>query len=155
MSREAPARRRRPQESRRFGPRRALLPAPYDLAWSGVALALFAGALIYPFLNRETGAALPPCVFKSVTEVPCATCGASRSMIAFSRGSVAESLRMNPLVGMLCLFSLGVILYTLGVRLFGVRRFRLRLPPAGGWIYPVAIPSLILLNWAFLVIAGR
>ena len=134
-------------------PRKVVLPSPYDLVWSGISLVFFAGGLLYPLIHGMVGSLLPACHFKSIIGIPCVGCGSSRSLIAFSHGGILEAFRMNPLFGGLCFFSLLVIGYTLLVRVCRVPR--LDLPPTGGWVYSVAIPSLILLNWAFLVFAGR
>src|SRR3954464_13684961 len=75
--------------------RRPLAPGEtdYELLWLCVSLgglALAAGwlALRLPW---------PICLFHTLTGHPCATCGATRSAIAFFHGNFLAALKWNPL----------------------------------------------------------
>ena len=64
------------------------------LYWGGVALALILAAPLIP----QVCAGLPPCPFRSLTGLPCPTCGATRAALALSRFDLTVALVSNPLV---------------------------------------------------------
>ncbi|MBI4428651.1 MAG: DUF2752 domain-containing protein [Ignavibacteriales bacterium] len=48
------------------------------------------------------------CLFKTVTEIPCPSCGTTRSIAALAVGDVQESLLINPF-GLLTAFALVIV----------------------------------------------
>lgn len=41
---------------------------------------------------------LPPCPFRTLTGIPCPTCGSTRALLALARGHLLEALASNPLL---------------------------------------------------------
>lgn len=116
----------------------------------GLALALLA-------LPLESIASLAgPCTFKLVTDVPCPTCGASRSIIALSDGRLVTALRLNPLLigAVLAVFAYVPVAFVLWTR--GLRRPRLRLVhPGARWGAVAVALAAVAVNWVFIVVDGR
>ena len=64
--------------------------------WGLAALSLLAaGALASAF-----PAALPACPFKTLTGLPCATCGTTRAALALAHLDLAAAFRWNPLAAL-------------------------------------------------------
>jgi hypothetical protein len=115
--------------------------------WGGVALA---GAAAAPFA-RVFAAALPGCLFRAVTGIPCPTCGGTHALLALVRFDVPAALAWNPLV------TLGVLVFVFGglialARALGGRGIPDGAPPrwAGG-----AAALAFAANWAFVIVRGR
>jgi hypothetical protein len=94
------------------------------------------------------------CVFKAVTGVPCMTCGTTRALALLARLDLAGALSMNPLA------AAGVAL--LGpwaaadlVLLPSGRALVLELSPAAARVARIAAVAAVLVNWVWLVAAGR
>jgi hypothetical protein len=94
----------------------------------------------------------PRCPFLAVTGLPCLTCGATRSIIAFLHGDFLLALRWNPLVFVaFC----GLIAFDLYATIVLVgRTARLRIV---GWtgteknVVRIAVIALLALNWIYLL----
>jgi hypothetical protein len=115
--------------------------------WGGAALACAAAA---PFA-RDLAAGAPPCVFRSLTGVPCATCGGTRALLALARLDVGAALAWNPLV------AIGVAVFVVGGLVAFVRALRgqgVPDPAPPRWAGAAAAFALAA-NWAFVVLAGR
>jgi len=115
--------------------------------WGASALALLLAAA---FL-AVTHLAPPPCLFKSLTGLPCAACGGTRAALALARLDVASALRWNPLAAValpaFVVLGLGAgLLWLLGREVPDPR------PPL-----PLRVLGLAALaaNWVYLLAAGR
>ena len=120
----------------------------HELIWFAVSAAFIAGAAVW------LGLALPwpKCAFLAVTGLPCATCGATRSMIALLHGNFFGALRWNPLaffgLGGLVIFDLYAAIVLAG------QTARLRIVD---WtateknVVRIALISLLVLNWIYLL----
>ena len=129
--------------------RRRSAPEPdHELIWLAVSVASIALGAAW----LAMGLAWPRCPFFAVTGLPCLTCGATRSTIAFLHGNFLAALRWNPLVfAALCalvVFDLYAAIVLLG------RRPRLRI---ADWtstekkMARIAVISLLALNWIYLL----
>jgi hypothetical protein len=136
-------------------PSRTVLRAPRGAAPVGAILAACAlvAIAIVAVLHLDR---LPfsLCVFKAVTGVPCMTCGTTRALALLARLDLAGALSMNPLA------AAGVML--LGpwaaadlVLLPSGRAVVLDLSPAAARVARIAVVAAVLVNWAWLVAAGR
>jgi hypothetical protein len=115
--------------------------------WGGAALACAAAA---PFA-RTLAAGTPACAFRTITGVPCPTCGGTRALLALARLDVGAALAWNPLV------TLGVAVFVVGGLVALVRGLRGQgVPDAPPPRWAGAATGLALMaNWAFVVLAGR
>lgn len=115
-----------------------------------LVLALWGGALLLQAALAD--ASTEPsrlCLFRRVTDLPCATCGGTRATLALLTGRILEAVRLNPLV------MLGWIAVPSGGAWLMLRRRRGAPPLAPSlerrlWI---AAGILLALNWAYLLIA--
>lgn len=114
--------------------------------WGGLALGLLAlkplWPLIVPFLR--------PCLFHSITGVPCPTCGATRSVLALLDGDLLGAAALNPLVfAATVAFLLGGVAAPLWAWRRGTApRFARQIPMP----VRVGLVALILANWVWLIV---
>lgn len=131
-----------------------LQPRPRAIPWGAVlagAGALGAGAVALLRIDR-----LPfsVCFFKTLTGIPCPTCGSTRVFGRLAHLDVAGAFEVNPLTTLLAF----------GIALWGLidlallprgRAFEFRLS-SGAWRLVLWGGALaLLLNWAYLIGAGR
>jgi hypothetical protein len=119
------------------------------LAVGGAALCILSVALVTP------GIQLPLCTFKTITGLPCPTCGVTRTIIALSRGQLSRALYMNPLIAVACGLALLYLLYCATVFAFRLPRFRPTVTAAGARRLRIAGLAVLLVNWAWLIATGR
>lgn len=133
--------------------RRPLAPGETDheflwlsVSLGGLALAATWLALHFPW---------PICLFHAITGHPCATCGATRSAIAFFHGQLFTALKWNPLA-FLFYCSLSIFnAYAFFVLVFRGRRLRIAsLSAAEKKFAGYAFFAFLALNWAYVLIAN-
>ncbi|HMF08115.1 MAG TPA: DUF2752 domain-containing protein [Thermoanaerobaculia bacterium] len=114
------------------------------LYWGAVAAALL---LLMP-LAPEAALAAPPCLFRSLTGLPCPTCGATHAMVALSQLRLASALGNNPLVAAAAVaFLLGGL--AAGIAALAGRPFRE--PTSFSLRFRLAAAGAVLGNWAWLL----
>ncbi len=84
---------------------------------------------------------LPPCLFLSLSGIPCPTCGMTRSVIATVQGHWGEALRYHAF-GPVLLGALGLLMLHLGLEL--VRGKSLQWPWPARWFRPLSFWILLL-----------
>ena len=132
---------------RRLGP----LEIDHEALWllvGGASLCLLGVALATP------GIQLPRCVFKTLTGLPCPTCGVTRTVIALSRGDVDRALSLNPLAALACGAALLYLLYAAAVLLLRLPRFRPTVSAAGARRVRIGAVAALSLNWLWLIVHG-
>jgi hypothetical protein len=115
--------------------------------WGLAALSLLAaGAFAAAFPS-----ALPPCPFRALTGLPCATCGSTRAALALLRLDLGAALRWNPLaaIGLPLFVAAGLTAGALW--LLGRDVPEPRLPLA----LRVASLAAIAANWVYLLAVRR
>jgi hypothetical protein len=128
--------------------RRSAHELDHELIWLAVSVASLAGAAAWLALALPW----PKCPFLSVTGLPCVTCGATRSTIAFLHGDFFTALKWNPLAFAAICGLVGFDLYAALV-LVG-RTARLRIVD---WTITeknaarIVVISLLALNWIYLL----
>jgi hypothetical protein len=133
--------------------RRSIAPGELDheLVWLSVSLGAVAAAALWFALRLPW----PICVFHALTGHPCATCGATRSAIAFFHADFLKAWKWNPLA----------LVFFCAVALFDVYAFivlmtrsaRLRithLARSEKNFIRVAIIAALTVNWIYLLIAN-
>ncbi|MEY2562898.1 MAG: hypothetical protein QOH88_1091 [Verrucomicrobiota bacterium] len=127
---------------------RALHELDHELIW----LAVSTGSMAVGTAWLTLGLTWPLCPFLSITGLPCVTCGATRSSMAFLHGDFLSALSWNPLV-FFALVSLLVFDLYAAIVLMG-RRPRLRIVDLGSAeknVARIAVVSLLALNWIYLL----
>ena len=93
---------------------------------------------------------MPPCLFRSLTGLPCPTCGATHAVVALSRLDPAGALAANPLA------AIGVLAFLLGGLVAGVAALAdhpLREPRWSPRVRMTAILA-VFFNWVWLIVAA-
>ena len=94
------------------------------------------------------------CYFKTLTGYPCPTCGTTRAFARLFWRDLPGALAMNPLAtaGVLLLALWGVADLALLPR---GRALSLELSSSAGRLARLVAVALLVVNWAYLVVAGR
>jgi hypothetical protein len=128
------------------------LEVDHEALWllvGGASLCLLGVALATP------GIQLPRCAFKTITGLPCPTCGVTRTVIALSRGDLDGALFLNPLAAIAGGAALLYLLYAAAVLALRLPRFRPTVSAIGARRLRVAAVAVLGLNWVWLIATGR
>jgi len=140
-----------PGEAAAGDPRR---PAAVQLGllWGTAAACAAAVALAAPGLVSRAASALPPCLAKALSGVPCPACGSGRATFALARLDLPAAFVSNPLFSVAAMLFLagGVVAFALAISGRGVSEPR-TLPVAlrAGLVFAVVA------NWTWLLLDGR
>jgi hypothetical protein len=93
---------------------------------------------------------LPACPLKALTGYPCATCGATRCMLALGQGQLAAAWHWHPVLFVLTLTSPLVVAWDLRRAWWG--RSYPPLPEAPGWRWGAA--ALLAGTWLLQILRG-
>lgn len=122
----------------------------HELLWLFVSLGTFFSLVAWLTAHLPT----PPCVFRSLTGLPCVTCGATRAAWRFLHGHFDTSFFLNPLAFLACLSVAIFDLYAIAVLVTRAPRFRLaNFTPTEKLFARSAVIALIVGNWLYLLIA--
>ena len=120
-------------------------------AWAlGIVVIWLAVVAFYTALARSVEHAPSLCMFRTVTDLPCPTCGTTRATLAFARGDVLAGVLYNPFLVTALAIGLALCAVQWG---FG-KRIEITLSPRTkrfGWGL-VAVGFLT--NWAYLIARG-
>jgi hypothetical protein len=128
--------------------RRSANGPDHELIWLAVSAASIAGGAAWLALTLPW----PRCPFFAITGLPCVTCGATRSAIAFLHGDFLSAWRWNPLAFVAFCALIAFNLYA-AIVLVG-RTPRLRIVD---WTITeknaarIVVISLLALNWIYLL----
>jgi len=129
---------------------RRLAPGEIDheLLWLSVSLSSLVAAAAWLAL----GLPWPHCAFHELTGLPCVTCGATRSAIAFFHGNIVSAWKWNPLVfAFLCGLSIFNV-YGFVVLVTGVPRLRVAfVTQAEKKCTRLIVIAALALNWIYLL----
>ena len=93
---------------------------------------------------------LPPCTFRSLTGVPCPSCGMTTSFALLMHGDLENSLRANAVGTLLAVFGLAVIPWSLACVLRKRPLFIASFERATTWVVIVFV-VLLLTRWFVVV----
>lgn len=96
-----------------------------------------------------------PCTFKSITHIPCLTCGMTRSIISLIHLNVIDAFKMNPLIFLTILILLLWGLWSLIALIIKPKHIKIELTPTERRIIILSIVVLLIMNWLYLICAGR
>jgi hypothetical protein len=127
--------------------RRTIRLAAWPLAAAAIYVALHAFAMAHPQVPDR---AVPLCVFRAVTGVPCPTCGGTRATLALVSGDLDLAIQYNPLVTSAWLLAPVALVAAVAYRRRGSARGR----GLGRWIVGaafVALAAAMAANWAHVL----
>ena len=120
----------------------------HELIWLAVSVASITGSAAWLAMALPW----PHCPFLTTTGLPCVTCGATRSAIAFLHGDFLSALRWNPLAFVALWALIAFDLYAVIVLLGRMPRLRIV-----DWTSTeknaarIMVISLVALNWIYLL----
>lgn len=97
---------------------------------------------------------IPPCVFRSLTGLPCPSCGSTRAALALASGELLDALCLQPLFVVVCSVGAMFVVHALLATVTG-NKLKIELAAAEWLALRGAMVVLVALNWSYLVIAGR
>ncbi len=98
---------------------------------------------------------LPLCPFKTITGLPCPTCGVTRAVMAMTRLDLAAALAFNPLAVAGAILGGIYLLYAAIVLAARLPRLRPRLTARDFTSARVVVIAVLSANWLYLVLVGR
>lgn len=118
--------------------------------WWAVALVglqfLLVGA--YVGMAHAMGIDAPTtCPLRSLTGIPCPTCGSTRMVLALGQGNLAGAIAYNPLMFLVTIAGLGWLVLRFAFR----RRIVWALSPTRLRLAIAALIVAVLANWAYLL----
>ena len=124
----------------------------HELVWLAVSL----GSLVLAAGWLAVGLPWPRCLFHDFTGLPCLTCGATRSTIAFFQGHFLAAWQWNPLVfGLLCSVSV-FDAYAFAALISRAPRLRVvNLTATEKTFIRLAVIIVALSNWIYLLLRPR
>jgi uncharacterized protein DUF2752 len=118
----------------------------FGLIYGGIAVA----ALVIPWFLPVLS--LPPsCTFRSLFNIPCPTCGATRSLVHLSHGEFTSALAMNPIIAIVLTSAIFFFCYSLITLMFDFRRIRFIMTEREKNAGRVTAVLLLLLQWGWLI----
>jgi hypothetical protein len=117
----------------------------FGIIYGGIVLLALVAGRFLPVL-----ALAPPCGFKTLTGVPCPTCGSTRAIVHLSHGDVASAFFMNPLVFAVSVAALVYLFYSLFTFLFAAPRMVVALSGNEKDRLRVLVVLFVLANWLYL-----
>jgi len=123
----------------------------HELIWLSVS----SGGLVLAATWLALKLPWPICLFHAVTGLPCLTCGATRSAIAFFHAHFLAAFEWNPLA-FLCYCGLSLFnVYAFQVVVLRALPLRIvRLRASERKFFRVFVLSLLALNWVYLLLAN-
>jgi hypothetical protein len=116
----------------------------------GVGTAGLGAARWFPF-----GALPPLCSFKAVTGLPCLSCGMTRSWVHLVHGRLAEAWSMSPLGAVLCVLTGLAVAYGILRSVGAIKAVRADMSSRETLAVRTTVILVVLLNWGFVLSAGR
>ncbi len=111
-----------------------------------LASLVITGSLLLPTLKSHHLWFSIPCVFKTVTHLPCLACGLTRSFVFTAHGNLASAFRMHLLGPILFAATCGAVVY-LGASLLTGYRVRYTLSSRSRRIANWSVLGIFLLCW--------
>ena len=117
----------------------------FGIIYGGIAfLALLAGRFL-PLLDLA-----PSCVFRSLTGLPCPTCGSTRAIVLLAHGDIPTALSFNPLTGIGAIAAVLSLFYGLIAFAFDVPRLNFVLTEREKNGIRASVLLFLFLNWTYL-----
>jgi hypothetical protein len=90
--------------------------------------------LSMPYMIKVSDLPVPECLFKSITNLSCPTCGISRAFFLTAEGSIYQAMKQN-FVGIFLYLGILFLLLKYILEFFRNRKINLNLPQAGSRLF--------------------
>lgn len=114
--------------------------------------------LSFSFINGTGNKSFGLCFIKHTTNIPCPSCGSTRSVISLSHGNFSEAFMLNPLgyvvalIMLVCPLWIAIDIATKKKTLFEFyRKVEIKLRRPG---YAIPLIMLLVFNWIWNIIKG-
>lgn len=94
------------------------------------------------------------CPFKTITGLPCPTCGTTRAFIHFAHLNITEAFLINPLTSSFVIFGIILLFYSLSAFFLSPLRLSIKLSRRENRVIRFGVTGVIILNWLYLILAG-
>ncbi len=118
----------------------------FGIIYGGIVLVALGAVLLLPVLSIA-----PSCVFRTLTGLPCPTCGSTRSMVCLVHGDLSGALMMNPLTTLTLIAAVLFFLYSLFTLVFGLPRASLVLTKGEGNAVRFGAVIILIAQWIYLL----
>ena len=118
----------------------------FALIYGGLAILLLVAARILPVTQLAPG-----CVFKTITGMPCPTCGSTRAVVLLSQGHLLPAFRMNPVTSFVVVAALVAFLCRILALVFDLPGMRIGLSDREKNLVRLSAVLALLLNWGYLI----
>lgn len=113
------------------------------------SVGLIGAAAFFPFSS------LPKwCAFLLLTDLPCLTCGMTRSWVSLVHGDVLQALAWNPAGALLCVITAFGAIYA-GARQLGAPALRVDSTRLERRLVRFGVVFAMALNWLYVASSGR
>lgn len=118
----------------------------FGIVYGGIAVAALILPWFLPLLSLS-----PSCAFKALFNIPCPTCGATRSLVHLSHGELLPALAMNPIIAIVIGFAVLFFFYSVITLIFDFRRIGFVLTEREKNAVRVTAILLLLSQWGWLI----
>jgi hypothetical protein len=118
----------------------------FGIIYGGIAVAALTIPWFLPVLSLS-----PACAFKGFFNIPCPTCGATRSLVHLAHGEFIRALAMNPIIAVAVFFAVLFFIYSVITLIFDFRRVGFILTEREKNAARVSAVVLLLLQWGWLI----
>ncbi len=120
----------------------------FGIIYGGIALLVLLIGRFLPVL-----ALAPACAFRTLPDLPCPTCGSTRSLVHLSHGDIVSAFGMNPLTAACILAAVLYLVYSFLTLVCGLPRICIALAEKEKDRMRVFAVLILLLNWVYLLFA--
>ncbi|MBI5198565.1 MAG: DUF2752 domain-containing protein [Nitrospirae bacterium] len=121
----------------------------YSLIYGGLAILILLAARFLPLAKMPIF-----CPLKTVSGIPCPTCGSTRAIIHLAHFDLMGAFAMNPLISSSLIAGTIFLLYSLASYLLTPLRLDVKFSLREKLILRLGIGLAIFLNWIYLIISG-
>jgi len=122
----------------------------FEQLWLGLIALAGLAAAAWVHLGLKTS----PCLFHSLTGLPCPTCGGTRCVINLLNGHFAAAFAWNPMVFLGAAAAAAYALYALAAIMFRLPRVRLSmLTSTEAHVTRIVVAAVLAANWIYLIVS--
>jgi len=110
--------------------------------------AAFLLARFFPFDHFN----VPLCAFRSMTGLPCPTCGMTTCFIAMAHGRFLDAFQISPMGSVIFVLALISVLYLIGTKVFHLPTIKVRFSRWEKIVLGISIFLVATANWIYSIL---